>query len=101
MTDHVTGYDRQALQQEVRPQPGERARAALLRMGKNMESQGYLYHAMYTYHKLLEDYPDTRTSRAAMNALIDLAESAEEQGLIYLATVLFNEIDKLDEEGIG
>lgn len=94
----LSEIDQQVLDAQSQGLPGERARAALLRIGHNMQDQGYIYNALYTYHKLLEDYPDTRSSRAGMNALLDLAEYAEENGMVYLAIILFNEIDKLEPE---
>ncbi len=97
----LSDVDRSMVEAVAQGRPGERARAALLRIGQNMQDQGNIYTALYMYHKLLEDYPATTTSRAAMNALVDLAEYSEERGMIHLATVLFNEIDKLDQEEAG
>ena len=99
--EQLSEIDQQIVDAQSQGRPGERARSALLRIGHNFQDQGYIYNALYTYHKLLEDYPDTKSSRAGLNALLDLAEYAEENGMVYLAIILFNEIDKLEPEVMG
>lgn len=101
MDIQLSDLDRATVDAQAQGQPGDRARSALLRIGRNMQDQGFIYNALYMYHKLLEDYPDSKASHAGLNALLDLAEYAEENGMVYLATILFNEIDKLDPEAMG
>src|SRR5689334_3837300 len=75
----------QEMDQLAQQSASERAQEAMLRMGRNLQEQGHVNEAMEMYVKLLEDYPDTKASTAAANALVDLAQYLEQNGAPHMA----------------
>ena len=74
--------------------PSERLQEAMLRMGRHLQEQGHVNEAMDMYMKLLEDYPDTQASTAAANALVDLAQYLEQNGMPHMALNVYRKLEQ-------
>lgn len=74
--------------------PSERLQEAMLRMGHDLRQQGHVNEAMDMYVKLLEDYPDTQASVAAANALVDLAQYLEQNGMPHMALNVYRKLEQ-------
>ncbi|HEU5344131.1 MAG TPA: tetratricopeptide repeat protein [Ktedonobacterales bacterium] len=84
----------QQMDQLAQPDPTLRAQQAMLRMAGDMRAQGHPHEAMDMYTKLMDDYPDTEAARAAMNALMDLAQQLEQTGQPRLALEIYQIVEQ-------
>lgn len=85
----------QELNQFAQQDPSIRAQEAMLRMGREMQAQGHIYEAIDMYTKLLEDYPGTQASQAAANAMVDLAQYLEQNGMPRIALSVYQKLEDL------
>lgn len=74
--------------------PSLRVQETMLRMAGNMRDQGHVHEAIDMYMRLLEEYPDTQASRAAANALVDLAQYLEQQGMPHTALDVYQKLEQ-------
>lgn len=70
-------------------------RVGFLRLARNWKETGQLYQAMHAYMTILERYPGTGVADAAVEDLMELAETFEEEGRFHAALNLFNKIEEL------
>lgn len=84
----------QEIERLAQQDPSERVQEAMLRMGRHLQEQGHVNEAMDMYVKLLEDYPDTQASRAAANALVDLAQYLEQSGMPHMALNVYRKLEE-------
>lgn len=75
--------------------PSQRAQEAMLRMGHHMREQGHVNDAMDMYLKLMQDYPETQAARAAANALVDLAQYLEQNGMPHMALNVYRKLEQM------
>ncbi len=75
--------------------PSQRAQEAMLRMGQHMREQGHVNDAMDMYLKLMQDYPETQAARAAANALVDLAQYLEQNGMPHMALNVYRKLEQM------
>lgn len=83
------------IDQLAQQDPSQRAQETMLRMGQQMREQGHVNEAAQMYLQLMRDYPDTQASRAAANALIDLAQYLEQNGMPHMALELYRKLEDL------
>jgi tetratricopeptide (TPR) repeat protein len=74
--------------------PSLRAQEMMLRMAAGMRDQGHVHEAIDMYMRLLEDYPDTQASKAAANALVDLAQYLEQNGMPHTALDVYQKLEQ-------
>ncbi len=84
----------QELNQLAQQDPSLRVQEAMLRMALDMRNQGHVHEALDMYMKLLEDYPGTQASRAAANAMVDLAQYLEQQGMPRMALEVYQKLEE-------
>jgi tetratricopeptide (TPR) repeat protein len=84
----------QPMDQLAQPDPTLRAQQAMLRMAGDMQTQGHVYEAVDMYVKLMDDYPDSEAARAAMNALMNLAQQLEQSGQPRLALEIYQIVEQ-------
>ncbi len=82
------------LDQLAQQDPVERLQAAMLRMGRDLQGKGHVNEAIDMYMRLLEDYPDTQASTAAANALVDLAQYLEQNGMPHMALNVYRKLEQ-------
>jgi hypothetical protein len=70
-------------------------RVGFLRLARKWKDTGQLYQAMHAYMIILQRYPDTAVADAAVEDLMELAESFEQEGKFYSAMNLFKKIEEL------
>jgi hypothetical protein len=70
-------------------------RVGFLRLARNWKDTGQPYQAMHAYMMILERYPGTAVADAAVEDLMELAESFEQEGKFHSAMNLFNKIESL------
>ena len=84
----------QEINQLAQPDPSVRAQDMMLRMAANMREQGHVHEAIDMYMRLLEEYPDTQASRAASNALVDMAQYLEQHGMPHTALEVLQKLEQ-------
>jgi tetratricopeptide (TPR) repeat protein len=89
------------------PQPARRAlpgdvfdptgaiRVGLLRLARNWKDAGSTYQAIHAYTELLSRYPRTGAANAAVEELLEMAESLARQGKYFAALNIFNKLEQL------
>lgn len=75
--------------------PSQRAQDAMLRMGQHMREQGHVNEAMQMYVQIMQEYPGTQAATAASNALVDLAQYLEQNGMPHMALELYRKLEDL------
>jgi TolA-binding protein len=71
-----------------------RAQEAMLRMGRDLQQKGHVNEAMDMYLTLLDDYPGTQAATAAANALVDLAQYLEQNGMPHMALNVYRKLEE-------
>lgn len=84
----------QQMDQLAQPDPTLRAQQAMLRMAGDMQAQGHVHEAKDMYIKLMDDYPGSEAARAAMNALMDMAQQLEQAGQPRLALEIYQIVEQ-------
>ena len=84
----------QQMDQLAQPDPTLRAQQAMLHMAGDMQAKGHVHEAKDMYIKLMDDYPDSEAARAAMNALMDLAQQLEQTGQPRLALEIYQIVEQ-------
>ena len=85
----------QEMDQLAQQDAGQRAQEAMLRMGRDMQGQGHVNEAMDIYVKLMQDYPGTKAATAAANALVELAQYLEQNGMPRTALNIYRKLEQL------
>ena len=75
--------------------PQRAIRVGLLRLARNWQRNGSTYQAIYAYTQVLIRYPDTGAAHAAVEELLELAETLEQQGRFHAALNIFNQLEQL------
>jgi hypothetical protein len=70
-------------------------RVGFLRLARNWKDTGQPYQAMHAYMIILQRYPGTAVADTAVEDLMELAESFEQEGKFYSAMNIFNKIESL------
>lgn len=84
----------QELDRLAQQDPSQRAQEAMLRMGRNLQEQGHVHEALDMYLQVMDDYPGTQASRAAANALVDLAVYLEQNGMPRMALDVYRKLEE-------
>ena len=66
-----------------------------LRLARSWREAGSTYQAIYAYTEVLARYPGTGAASAAVEELLDMAESLARQGRYYAALGIFNKLEQL------
>lgn len=85
----------QEINELAQQDPSLLAQEAMLRMARDMQAQGHVNAALDMYTRLLEEYPDTQAARAAANAMVDLAQYLEQNGMPHTALHVYQTLEQL------
>ena len=66
-----------------------------LRLARSWREAGSTYQAIHAYTEVLARYPGTGAANAAVEELLDMAESLAQQGRYYAALGIFNKLEQL------
>lgn len=70
------------------------ASAALLRIGKFYEEEGWLHHALTPYLKIVAYYPESEEAEAALDRLIAIAGIFEEKRQFHMAMSVYDRLER-------
>ena len=70
-------------------------RVGRLRLARTWRESGSIYQAIHAYTEVLVRYPDTGVASAAVEELMEMAESLAQQGRFYAALGIFNKLEEL------
>ena len=70
------------------------ASAALLRIGKIYEEEGWLHHALSPYLKIVAYYPASEEAEAAVDRLVVIAGGFEEKRQFHMAMSVYDRIER-------
>ena len=70
------------------------ASAALLRIGKIYEEQGWLHHALSPYLKIVAYYPASEEAEAAVDRLVAIAGIFEEKRQFHMAMSVYDRLER-------
>jgi hypothetical protein len=70
------------------------ASAALLRIGKFYEEEGWLHHALTPYLKIVAYYPESEEAEAAVDRLIAIAGIFEEKRQFHMAMSVYDRMER-------
>ena len=68
---------------------------ALVRLARNWHRAGSTYQAIHAYTQVLIRYPGTGAASLAVEELLELAETLEQQGRFHAALNIFNQLEQL------
>ena len=68
---------------------------ALVRLARNWHRAGSTYQAIHAYTQVLIRYPGTGVANLAVEELLELAETLEQQGRFHAALNIFNQLEQL------
>ncbi len=70
------------------------ASAALLRIGKIYEEEGWLHHALSPYLKIVAYYPESEEAEAAVDRLLAIAGIFEEKQHFHMAMSVYDRLER-------
>lgn len=75
--------------------PGRAIRVGLLRLARSWQESGSTYQAIHAYTEVLARYPQTGAANAAVEELLEMADTLARQGRYYAALNIFNKLEQL------
>jgi hypothetical protein len=70
------------------------ASAALLRIGKIYEEQGWLHHALTPYLKIVAYYPESEGAPTAVDRLVAIAGIFEEKRQFHMTMSVYDRMER-------
>ncbi len=70
------------------------ASAALLRIGKIYQDQGWLHHALSPYLKIVAYYPESAEAPAAVDGVVTIAGIFEGKRQFYMAVSVYDRLER-------
>jgi hypothetical protein len=82
------------ISQELAATISRAASAALLRIGKAYQEQGWLHHALTPYLKIVAYYPESEESPTAVEGVVTIAEAFEEAQQRRMAVSVYDRLER-------
>jgi hypothetical protein len=85
--------------QELQDTISQAASAALLRIATEYSQQGLLHQALTPFLKIVAYYPDSEEAAAAVQGVIGIAQSFEEQDQKRIALSVYDRLERASRFG--
>jgi len=82
------------ISEELAAAISQAASAALLRIGKVYEEQGWLHHALSPYLKIVAYYPKSEESPTAVDRLVAIAGIFEGKRQFHMAMSVYDRLER-------
>lgn len=82
------------INEELAAAISQAASAALLRIGRIYEEQGWLHHALTPYLKIVAYYPKSEEAPAAVDRLMAIAGIFEEKRQFHMALSVYDRLER-------
>jgi hypothetical protein len=82
------------ISEELTAAISQAASAALLRIGRIYEEEGWLHHALSPYLKIVAYYPESEEAEAAVDRLIAIAGIFEEERQFHMAMSVYDRMER-------
>ncbi len=82
------------ISEELAATISQAASAALLRIGKVYEEQGWLHHALTPYLKIVAYYPESEEAPAAVDRLVVIGRIFEEKRQFHMALSVYDRLER-------
>jgi tetratricopeptide (TPR) repeat protein len=82
------------INEELAAAISQAASAALLRIGRFYEEEGWLHHALTPYLKIVAYYPESEETEASVNRLVAIAGIFEDKKQFHMALSVYDRMER-------